>query len=152
MLAFFIILQCILLIFMLFHDWVSVRPFNDIDALKQVDSHFYRLLGSVINGTLVLIPLILTCIFFHREHIPYLAIFFVFAFYLLLTIGTIFSWWVPYIFGSSEAHKQQFIKFKNTHYFLPERGDNIVPNTLHVILHLLVWACLAISIYFLATH
>lgn len=136
---------------MLFHDWIPIKPFNDIEALKLEDTTFYRLLGSIINGSVVLIPLILTLAYAHQPPIPFSIISIVFAFYLLLTIGTILSWWVPYVFGSSEKHKQHFHKFKNTHHFLPIRGDNIVPNTLHVVLHLQVWMCLVISTFFLTS-
>lgn len=145
MMNIFIILQFSLLLFMLFHDWIPIPPFNDISALKLSDSDFYRLLGSIINGLTVLIPLTLTLIY--QPTIPLSIYVTIVLFYLLLTIGTIFSWWVPYIFGSSENHKLQFSKFKNTHHFLPPRGNNIVPNTLHAILHLQVWICLTISIY-----
>lgn len=147
MMTFFIVLQCILLFFMLFHDWIPAAPFNDIPTLKLSDSNFYRLLGSAINGTTVLIPLVLTLLY--REHLPFSINCTIAAFYLLIMLGTILSWWVPYFLGSSPKHKEQFSKFKDTHHFLPARGDNVVPNTLHVVLHLQVWACLAISLYFL---
>jgi hypothetical protein len=149
MMTFFIILQFILLLFMLFHDWLPVPPLNNIAALKASNSNTHRLLGSLINGLSVLIPFILTLKYYSQGKIPPSTVFTIFIFYLCLTIGTILSWWVPYIFGSSDGHKQRFSKFKNTHHFLLARGDNIVPNTLHVILHFFVWLCLAISIYFL---
>ncbi len=145
--AFFIVLQCLLLFFMLFHDWIPVPPFNDIEALKKVDSNRVRLRGSLINGTFVLVPLILTIIY--RHHLPLAAKLIILLFYAALTVGTILSWWVPYLFGSSEKHRQAFSKFQHTHHFLPARGNHVVPNTLHVVLHLQVWLCFAISIYLL---
>ncbi|MBS0622466.1 MAG: hypothetical protein JSR80_05875, partial [Verrucomicrobia bacterium] len=141
MITLFIVLQIILLFFMLFHDWIPVPPFNNIPALKLADSNWYRLMGSCINGTTVLVPLILTLIYYFRSPIPLSASITVTAFYLLITVGTLLSWWVPYLFGSSPQHKQQFKKFKKTHHFLPPRGDHVVPNTLHVVLHLQVWVC-----------
>jgi len=149
MLTSFIVLQSILLLFMLFHDWVSIRPFNDLETMKKVDSNYFRAMGSTINGGFVLIPLILTLKFYGNPTIPLYINLSVFLFYLGLTIGTILSWWVPYFFGSSPQHKQRFAKFKNTHHFLPQRGDNVIPNTLHVILHLQVWTCCAIAGYYL---
>lgn len=151
MLIFFVALQIILLFFMLFHDWISVPPLNDIAALKSKDSTLYRLMGSFINGSLVLIPLVLTLFYYSQPTIPFYVGMTVMAFYLLLTIGTILSWWIPYLFGSSQKLKKQFSKFKNTHHFLPRLKDHIIPNTLHVILHLQVWICLGLSIYFLIT-
>jgi hypothetical protein len=134
---------------MLFHDWISVPPLNDIPALKKHDTLFYRLLGSAINGTVVLVPLLLTLIFHQGKSIALYANITIVIIYAILTVGTILSWWVPYFFGSSQKLKQAFSKFKKTHHFLPARKDHIVPNTLHVILHLQVWTCLGLSIYFL---
>lgn len=149
MMSGFVVIQAVLLCFMLFHDWIPVPPLNDIEALKKEGSNFYRMLGSLINGTLVFIPLLLTLIYGRATGIPLIPNIAIGGFYLLLTVGTILSWWVPYFFGSSTKHKKAFQKFKNTHHFLPPRGDHVVPNTLHVLLHLQVWAALAISIYYL---
>lgn len=148
----FIVLQFVLLLFMLFHDWIPVPPFNDINALKINDSNFYRIIGSFINGITVFIPFLLTIQCFHNDYIPQSTIKTVWTFYFILTVGTILSWWVPYFFGSSKKHKEAFMKFRNTHHFLPARADNVLPNTLHVILHLQVWSCLAISSYFLLSN
>jgi hypothetical protein len=149
MISFFIVLQFVLLIFMLFHDWISFPPLNDVLALKKVDGNKGRLIASVINGGFVLIPLLLTVIYACTK-IPLWASLIIFLFYLGLTVGTILSWWVPYFFGSSQKHKEQFAKFNNTHHFLPARGNNVVPNTLHVLLHLQVWGCFIVSIFLLA--
>lgn len=151
MLLSFIVLQIILLMFMIFHDWIPIPPFNDIAVLKEEGTK-YRLLGSFVNGFFVFIPLLLTLLYFHESPIPFIARFSVVLFYLILTIGTIFSWWVPYFFGSSDSHRAHFNKFKNTHHFLPARGSNVIPNTLHVILHLQVWGCFVFSLYFLRAN
>lgn len=141
-LCFFVFLQVMLLFVMLSHDLIPMRPFNDVDALKQNESMFRIILFTVINALCVAVPLYMTL--FHYNT----ALLTIVYCYGGLTIGTIASWWVPYVFGSSVAHKQQFLKFKNTHYFLPKRGDNVRPNTLHVVLHLLVWSCFGLSLYF----
>ena len=152
MITFFILLQSVLLLFMLFHDWIPIPPFNDIAALKKVDSYFYRLFGSLINGVVVFIPMMLTWKFYGSHTIALPDSITIFSFYFLITIGTILSWWIPYFFGSSTQHKQRFTKFKNTHHFLPERRDHVIPNTLHIILHLQIWACLFIAGYFIIQH
>ena len=146
---FFIIIQSTLLFFMLFHDWIPVPPYNDIPTLKKRDTISYRLIGSLVNGATVAIPLGITLLYYGKPAMPFVASASIAGFYLLLTIGTIMSWWVPYFFGSSQKLKEEFSKFKNTHHFLPPRGDHILPNTLHVVLHLQVWICLAFSLYYL---
>lgn len=149
MVTFFIALQLILLFYMLFHDWIPLAPFNDIPTLKKTDSNARRLLGSAINGVMVLIPLIITWIYFSEPRIPLAASIIVVLFYAVITFGTIISWWIPYYYGSSKSQKERFSKFKNTHHFLPPRGDHVVPNTLHVVLHVLVWVSLLLALYFL---
>lgn len=132
---------------MLLHDWIPVPPFNDVPTLEQVDGNQKRLIGVLINATTVLIPLIYTLKYRNSVPFPTSTAISIMIFYFCLTIGTIASWWIPYFFGSSVKHKIAFSKFKNTHHFLPARGDNVIPNTLHVVLHLLVWSCFIYSIF-----
>lgn len=152
MIPFFIFLQFLLLFFMLFHDWIPVKPLNDVATLKKRDGASDMLKNSAINGGTVLIPLILTLIYVRENLTPLPILIILVVFYSIITLGTILSWWIPYLFGSSKKHKERFSKFKKTHHFLPARGNNVIPNTLHVILHLQVWACLGISLYLLSTH
>jgi len=147
MLTLFITLQIILLLFLALHDWVNIPPFTDIKALEKHHTKKERLLTSCINTSIVLIPLLLTMQ--SDGHFSFKTIVFIVISYLLLTIGTLCAWWIPYLWGSSQEHKQGFIEYKNTHAFLPKRGDNVVPNTFHVIMHLFIWSCLAIALYYL---
>jgi len=155
----FIGIQIILLCIMLFHDWVHLPPLTDIRALEQTHPAKFRFIDSLTNGGPVLIALLLT--WFYRAYFPlWVALFIVFI-YALLTLGTIMAWWVPYLFGHKkvqwltllygdmEEHKKGFSEYTQTHHFLPARYNNLVPNTLHVILHLHIWSCFVLSLYFL---
>ncbi len=146
----FIILQIILLFFMTFHDWIHVPPLTDIRELEKHNSKKGRLINSWIFFVIVCIPLVLTWIYQYAFQGWVLIT--IVNFYGLLSIGTIFSWWIPYFFGSSIAHKTAFAEYRTTHRFLPARGDNIIPNTFHVILHVQIWACLGIALYLLINH
>lgn len=143
----FIILQITLLLFMVGHDWIHVPPFTNIPELKKAHSFNDRVLTTCINTSFVLLPLLLTIRY--QPYFPERVSIILIIFYSILTLGTLCAWWIPYIWGSSEQHKHGFREYRETHHFLPKRGTNVVPNTLHVILHLQVWACLALSIYFL---
>lgn len=146
----FIVLQIILFFFMAFHDWVHLPPFTDIRALEKYSTIRGRMINSIIFGFLIAIPLFLTINY--QGHFTWGILFHIFLFYAFLSLGTILSWWVPYIFGSSAKHKEAFAEYRHTHHFLPARGDNVVPNTFHVILHLQIWACTAIAIYLLIKY
>ncbi len=135
---------------MAFHDWVDILPFTNLAALRKAHSFKFRLMGSVINGGLVLIPLLVS-LFYTASLLPFWARILFALIYGLITIGTITAWWIPYFGGGYWIHgnKAGFEEYRNTHSFLPPRGDNIVPNTLHVILHLQVWICFGLSVYWL---
>ena len=143
----FITLQIILVPFMALHDWVHLPPLTNIHELEKHHTKKDRLITSMIFFFLIFIPLMLTIIY--QPNFPLWVLIALVNFYGWLTLGTIASWWIPYFFGSSEKHKLDFAEYTNTHHFLPNIGENVVPNTFHVILHLQIWVCCAISIYLL---
>lgn len=148
LISIFITLQIILFFFMILHDWLHVPPLTDVRALEKHHTKKERLVTSAINGALVLIPLLLT--WHYGLGASYGVRIIIAIIYGLLTVGSIWAWWVPYLFGSSTAHKIGFAEYRHTHHFLPKRGDRVVPNTFHVILHLQIWACFGISLYLLS--
>lgn len=150
LISFFLLLQAILLLFMALHDWIHIPPLTDIRELEKHSTKSGRLLNSIIFFFLIFIPLLLTWIY--RSHFSLLASSTIVLIYGILSLGTIFAWWVPYMWGSSDEHKAGFAEYRNTHHFLPKRGDNLIPNTFHVILHLQIWTCFVISLYLLLQH
>lgn len=150
MMTFFIAIQTSLFFFMILHDWVDLPPFTDLKALKKAHSFKLRLLGSVVNGGLVIIPLVITLVYSHSVLPLWARLVFV-GTYGLITWGTLTAWWIPYFGGPYllKGNKAGFEEYRNTHSFLPPRGNNVVPNTLHVILHLQVWICFGISLFLL---
>lgn len=144
----FIVLQIILLFFMTFHDWVHLPPLTDIREMEKHSSWTGRFINSTVFFFLIFIPLFLT--WHYRLNYSFWVTLNIVIFYALLTLGTIISWWIPYFLGSySESFKNVFDEYKTTHHFLPAIGDNVIPNTFHVILHLQIWTCLVISLYLL---
>lgn len=142
----FLFLQVILLFLMTFHDWVHVPPFTNIRELEKHSTVIGRAINSALFFVLIFIPLCLT--WYYQPIFPRWVVISLTRFYGCLTVGTIISWWIPYFFGGcSDKYKSGFIEYRNTHHFLPSRGDNIVPNTFHVILHGCIWSCFAISLY-----
>lgn len=147
---FFIFLQTSLFLLMIVHDWVSFYPLNDIATLRRYHSKRELFMGSCINGGMVMVPLLISLygyiyVFTHRMSLI------LFLLYGILTVGTMCAWWIPYIFGSSDAHKLGFKEYSNTHHFLPPRGTNLTPNSLHVIIHIHIWLAFFMSFYFLVT-
>jgi hypothetical protein len=152
LLALFTILQIVLLLLITLHDWIDIPPFTDIATFRLHHSVIQRITSSFFNGILVATPLALT-VYYKGPIVPFWVRITIISIYIVLTIGALCAWWIPYFFGSSHAHKQGFIEYKNTHTFLPNRGDNVVPNTFHVLLHILIVLCLFLSyqMYFMIT-
>jgi hypothetical protein len=148
MIYFFVIIQFTLFLFMALHDWVDIPPFTNLPALKKAHSFRERLIGSSINTSLVLIPITVTLLYLSSPLPPWARLLFTII-YGLITVGTITAWWIPYFEGN---HKAGFEEYRNTHSFLPARGNNIIPNTLHVILHIQVWICFGLSLYLLLSN
>src|SRR4029077_14857033 len=98
MIEFFIAIQITLFFFMILHDWLDIPPFTDLKALKKSHSFKFRLIVSIINGTLVLAPLIITFIYLHSPFPLWTRLMFV-SIYGLITFGTITAWWIPYFGG-----------------------------------------------------
>lgn len=146
----FIISQLILLPFITLHDWVHIPPLTDIRELEKHSTTLGRFINSLIYFLFIFIPLTLTVIY--REQYPFWVLICWVSLYGLLTVGTIFAWWIPYLFGSTEKHKQDFIEYQGTHHFLPKHGNNVIPNTMHVILHLQIWLCFVLSLYFFISY
>ena len=150
-LAIFCLFQTITLFILALHDWVHIPPLTDIRALEKHHSVPNRLLGTAINSTMVLVPLG-ACLAYLPGPLPLWVRIISVVMYGLLTMGTLAAWWVPYFFGSSAGHKAGFAEYASTHRFLPARGDNVVPNTLHVIMHLFIWSCLGMAVYLLVAY
>jgi len=139
-----ILLICATLLFLALalHDLVHIPPLTNVHDLKRHSSTRRLLLDATINGLCGAVPLFL--LFYYGAAPPLWALRTIISFYSLLLLGALCSWWVPYFFGSPEAHRQAFAKFSRTHHFLPHRGENVRPNTFHVLLHVLMLACLVL--------
>lgn len=137
---------------MMLHDWVNIPPLTNLPALRKAHSLKFLLIGSLVNAGLVLTPLILTFFYLTTSLPLWVKLLFV-AIYGLMTFGTVTAWWIPYFGGRYWVHgnKAGFEEYRDTHSFLPSRGNNIVPNTLHVILHVQVWICFGLSLYWLCS-
>jgi hypothetical protein len=67
LIMFFIILQLILLLFMLLHDWIKIPPLNDLDALCKEDSVGGIVFSTIVNVLFVAVPLFLTLQYFLKR-------------------------------------------------------------------------------------
>ncbi len=70
-----------------------------------------------------------------RQAYPHWLILWLDISYVVLFIGQLRAWWVPYLFRPEPERAARYrIMFGNTHAFLPAR-NGLVPNTAHILLH-----------------
>lgn len=143
--AFFVV-QAIVLIFIIAHDWVPLGPLNDVATLKTSPRVRGMKIRTATNSLLVAAALILSILWWSEPYPLAVRIAFV-AIYALLFAAEIVAWWVPYFFGASPRRTKAIQSmFARTHSLLPRRPDRIVPNTAHLMLHAMMLAALLLSV------
>ena len=145
MLKFYISWQGVLWLMLLVHDWVPMYPLNDLRALRRTQTISQTIIYTGINVGACSWALIETVRHYRHSSLsfPYDP----WCIYAIMTIGTILSWWVPYLFGSSKQHQSKMKPYQSTHSFLPKCSSNIHPNTMHVIVHVFIWVACALGFY-----
>jgi hypothetical protein len=129
-----IALQIAILLFLLIHDWIPLGALNDIPGVKSQNSTARNAFNTAVNCIPVLIGLILSILYYLGRY-PLATMTYLLFLYLLLLVGELRAWWIPYFFGTTEERVKRYkAMFGQTHSFLPER-NGIVPNTAHVLLH-----------------
>ncbi len=131
-----IFLQALQLLFLLVHDWLPLGRLNDVAAFRRTSTPREMLLALLVPSIPVATAFVLSIVYFRSSFPPWLRTWLCVT-YGLLFLGELESWWIPYAFGTSSARVERYQSlFSRTHSFLPPR-HGIVPNTLHVILHVL---------------
>jgi hypothetical protein len=138
-----IALQTFQLAILLFHDWIPLGSLTDAKAVRQENTLAAMLVGTAITSVPVAFFLWRSIVNFGHTY-PHglkIALWLIYGF---LFIGELQAWWIPYFFGASATKVERYQKmFGRTHAFLPVR-NGIVPNTLHVTLHLATFATLLV--------
>jgi len=136
-----VVLQIFVVAFIALHDWVPLPPLNDVAAVQAADSRAKLIVVTVLSTLPFAFGLGATIVY-AEQRFPgwlnwYLWIAYGAAFY-----GLIRAWWGPYLFYKAPVRAARYdAMFSRTHAFLPSR-NGIRPNTLHVVLHLVIVAIL----------
>lgn len=136
-----IALQLLLLVFHQGTTLVNLYPFNNVRHYTVKE----RLIECLVNGTIMLMPVIGFAMHIHWLEIASLVI------YPVLLIGEYLSWWHYYFFGPSVAWQEAYNRlFKQTIIVLPPIKNHPIPNLEHCILHglTLITATVTYSYFF----
>ncbi len=143
----FMAVQSTLLFLLAAHDWVPLGPFNDLRGVRSQVSRRRAILGTIGNCLPIGTALALSVAYSGQTFPLFLKVFLVVVYGLFL-VGEIRAWWKPYLFGADPAVVERYrAMFGSTHTLLPKRGENITPNTLHVVIHSLTLVAFLMAVY-----
>jgi hypothetical protein len=137
----FLALQAFIVIFLLVHDWIPLGRLNNNAAKSREDKHSSLVFSTLLAAVPSAIGLYYSAKYFLRPYPHWLTMLLSIT-YGLFMLGMLRAWWIPYLLSpdAERATRYQSI-FADTHSFLPVR-NGIVPDTLHVMLHLATVATL----------
>jgi hypothetical protein len=139
----FLTLQSLVVIFLLFHDWIPLGRLNNLNAIRSQDSFGRRVFVTLLPGLPAGVCLWLTVKHFGQPYTMPTEMW-LWITYGILFAGVLRAWWIPYLLvpDAARAARYQTI-FADTHTFLPRR-NGIAPDTLHTAFHACLMATLVV--------
>jgi hypothetical protein len=138
-----IVLQIFVVLFLALHDWIPLGSLNDVKAVQAADSRM-RLVIVTILSTLPFAVALWGTIVNANALMPAWLFWLLWIGYVTLLYGALRAWWIPYLFVPNPARAARYQSmFGRTASFLPEH-NGIRPNTLHVILHIVIVAIVVV--------
>jgi hypothetical protein len=139
-------LQVFQVAILLLHDWIPLRPINDLQAVRRVHSLKLLALGTLISSLIPSVGLALSLIYLKSGWPGWLYIYLLCA-HGFLFMGELEAWWIPYLVRPQPKKTVEYeAMYGNTHAFLPAR-NGIRINTLHFMLHAATATTVLILIY-----
>lgn len=138
---------CFILLFMLFHDWLPLGPFNDVEAISK-DRSIGELVTVTLIGVVQILLFIGAVLLYKGKSFPIWIKLWLVIHQMSIFVGALLDWWIPYFFGygAEERVVRYAVMFRDTHAFLPVL-NGIVPNTIHVLFHSALLICIILTIY-----
>jgi hypothetical protein len=137
-----IALQGFQVLFLALHDWVPLGSLNNV-AAARLENPGGRLLRTTVISTVPYAVGLAFSIADCRHPYPGWLMYWLWISYVLLFLGQLRAWWVPYLLAPDPVRAARYrVMFAGTAAFLPER-NGIVPNALHILLHITTLATLA---------
>jgi hypothetical protein len=136
-----LVLEVLQVVFLWIHDWIPLGSLNDVVAVRSQNTLGRLVTVTVFQSLPWTIGLYFSALYFGRSYPGWLHSW-LWISYVVLLVGQIRAWWVPYLFRADPQRAARYrIMFGNTHSFLPVR-NGLVPNTAHIVLH----ACTAATL------
>lgn len=138
-----IALQAFVVFVLWTHDWIPLGRLNDVAAVRRSNPLRKLVAVTLIQSVPYTIGLALTLRLGGAPHGGF-ARGWLWVTYVILLVGQLRAWWVPYLVAPDPVRAARYREmFGGTLAFLPIR-NGMVPNALHVALHLATIAILIV--------
>jgi hypothetical protein len=136
-------LQAFQLALLLVHDWIPLGSLNDVRAVRKENTVRLLAIGTAVSSAPVAIAVCLSVRYYGQPYPEWVKVW-LWLTYGLLFAGELEAWWIPYLIRRDAKRAARYqAMFGRTQAFLPER-NGMVPNTLHVSLHVVTLATLLV--------
>jgi len=133
--AVFLALQAVVVLFLLFHDWVDLAPLNNLAAIRGEDTLLRSVFVTLLPAVPAAIGLFYSARHFGRAYPDWLEML-LWITYGLFILGMLRAWWIPYLVRPDPERAARYqVIFAGTHSFLPQR-NGMAPDTLHTLFHI----------------
>ena len=129
-----IALQCFVVLFVAFHNWIPLGTLNNLKGVRAEFATKKLLITTLVNFTPFAVGLGASVFYFYfGRAFPGWLFWWLWITYGLACYGSLKAWWIPYLFRAEPERAARYhVMYAGTHSFFPER-NGIRPNTLHVI-------------------
>src|SRR5579871_1279969 len=133
----FTLLITVQFVVIVLHDLLDIPGWTNGTKVREVVGRKKLWLATAINAVFPGLAVAFAVYAWNRPRPTFAANYWM-IYCLVTLISAITMWYVPYLLGTSEKRKQEFLAmYTGTRQVLPPRGDNPRPNLLHVCFHVL---------------
>jgi hypothetical protein len=128
------------------HDWIDVPGWIHGRQVQAVVGQRKLAWGTLVNVAFPGTALVYAIWFFHEPK-PFFVLNYWVIYTAITVTGAFLMWWVPYLFGSSAKHAEEYRKmYAGTRHVLPIRKGDPGPNLVHLAFHGLFLSTLVLAL------
>jgi hypothetical protein len=144
-------LQTFIVLFLALHDWVPLGTLNNLPGVRAANPGSALFTTTLLSAAPYAFGLAASIIHLGEAY-PDWLLWWLWISYVLLFLGQLRAWWIPYLLRPEPARAARYQQmFGGTHALLPQRND-IRPNTLHILLHTATAALLVVLAVLTISH
>jgi hypothetical protein len=140
LLKYCLIVQFVLVVFFQMVCWFRLGSLNaqhNFIPVYELITERKLTFGDILILRLFTIPVFIFFIGYKKNKYPIMVL--PMVFYLVWLILQLKTWWIAYIFGASDKWIEVYNRtFSTTHKILPANGKHLPPDTMHLVIQILL--------------